>query len=280
LAAASGNCAATCRQDVFYRTSIVGTPAAAFAWTGSVKATGAVYRVARANLTPTGASGSGTSLTPTAPVLAGAGDRLILRLAGAADDTFSATPPAGHVTDFTTVGGGATDAGGGEPDHRGAATTAAFTLTTNVAWLPPPSRDFHSQHAHRRSLGLRVDDTASGNDINAIGMRARRQLGRRRDRIPVYYGTYRWANTAGTNSAHLYDLYPCITRVHRAKATSTRPHERGGAWWDLHSDHSELAYGAFTQTISTTLPFDSWARQINAGRRTRVLRGMDLAVDA
>lgn len=277
LAAASGNCAATCRQDVFYRTSIVGTPAAAFSWTGSVKATGAVYRVAQANLTPTGASGSGTSTTPTAPVLAGTGDRLILRLAGAADDTFSAAPPAGHVTDFTlAVGGDGTDVGGAGASQtiNGAAATAAFTLTTNVAWAAATVGISAASTPTAGHWELRVDNTASGsNDINAIGMRAHDgNSGAGGTEYPFYFDSHTQigANTeVGANTGHLYDLFPYITSGCTAQESDfdyDRTNGTGGGPGGIFGQIIlNSRTGAFTQTISTTLAVDNaWAStQIN-----------------
>lgn len=277
LAAASGNCGATCRQDVFYRTSIVGTPAAGFSWTGNAKATGAVYRIAQANLTPTGAFASGNSNAPTAPVLAGAGPRLILRLAGSADDSFSATPPAGHVTDFTLgVGGTGTDAGGAGASQTitGAAATAAFSLGSSVGWAAATVGVSASGSPTAGHWELRVDDTASGsNDINAIGMRAHDgDSGAGGTEYPVYYDSHTQvgANTeAGTNSVHLYDLYPYITSGCTAQESDfdyDRTNGTGGGPGGIFGRIIlNSRTGTFTQTISNTLAVDdAWAStQIN-----------------
>lgn len=225
--ACTGGGGGACRLEVLRRTATGSEVNVTFTWTGIQQAIGAVFRFTGVSAaTPVNAWGAntGTSTTPTAPsVTTTVANTRILRLYAADANVAAASPyPAGTRPRFnlqsSTTAGDAVTAGAAESRQAaaGATGTAAFALPASEQWravtlaLAPSAPAPAAGHWE-----LRVD-SGSGNDINALGVRAHDgDPTAGGTEVPVYsdsffsYGVN--SDEPGDASTRTYTHYPWIT---------------------------------------------------------------------
>jgi len=222
-----GNCATggdSCRLAVFYRYYDGTGPSVTFAWDGTNrKAIAGVLRYTGASGAPVaGTLATGTSNAPTSPaVTTTVPNSMVVRVFAAGDNLLSGTPyPAGHTGRYALqIGGGGTDVSSGAADRVQAAVgstgTASFALTASANWgaqtvvIAPPLVAPAAGHWE-----LRVDQTAGGDDLNALGIRAHDgTAGAGGTEIPVYYDSHAQmgVNPDPASPTRSYGLFPYVT---------------------------------------------------------------------
>ncbi len=220
-----GNCAGTtntCRLAIFYRYYDGTGPSVTFSWDGaSRKAIAGVLRYSGASGVPTvGTLATGTSNAPTCPsVTTTVPNSVIVRVFAAGDNTLAASPyPAGHTGRYALqLGGGGSDLASGAADTVQAAAgpsgTAAFALTASSNWAAQTIAVAPAVPAAGH-WELRVDQTAGGDDLNALGVRAHDgTAGAGGTEIPVYYDSHSQlgVNPDPASPTRSYGVFPYIT---------------------------------------------------------------------
>ncbi len=275
-----GNCGASCRLELFTRTSDGTEASVSFGWTGAQKAVGGVLVYRNAGTPLIVASGTGNTTTPTAPTLnTTSANNRILRLFTAADDTLSGTPyPAGHTGRYALqVGGTGTDISSGAADTTqtaiGATGTASFALTLAASWRAltvaiPPSASAAVPAGHWE---LRIDSGA-GDDINALGIRAHDgDATSGGTEVPVYadsFFSYGVNAEEGASSSRVYTQYPWFTEGCRIEI-NTFDWDSGSSVPAPLTNTGSVSLvsrtGAFSQTDQPLSVDNSWDNvQLNA----------------
>ncbi len=269
-----GDCdSGACDLGVYYKIATSSEPANyTISWTGSEQGVAGILRYTGANTTDpidTSGAATGDSANPQAPsVTTGVTNTRVVRIYGADDDDLSGTPyPGSHtgrVNLESNTGGGTASGGAADTTQatEAATGTASFALSASEQWravtvairgTPQTLPNGHWE--------LRVD-AGSGDDINAIGMRAHDGTpGAGGTELPMYYDSFTsvGVNPNGTQS-NTYDVFPWVTSGCTAESNDFDYDS------DATADVGNLVYtsrtAAFTQTFDNNALSvdDSWNR--------------------